>query len=429
MRPARCVSLFATAFAVVFAIAASGPAAQAQSALSGGAAAVVNDEVITQYDLEQRARLVALTSGIQPTAENTPQILQQALRALIDERLQLQELRRMEKDQKFEIVAKDDEVDEQINDMARENRMTPEQFRARMAAAGLEITTMREQIRAQISWQRMIQGRYGSRIKISKAQVDQAAERLRANAAQQQFLVSEVFIDAARAGGIDEAVTGAGQLVAQIQQGAPIAAVARQFSSALTAANGGDMGWVTASELQPEVAAVVSQMPPRTVSQPIPVRDGVYIVSLRDRRGGGSVTLVGLKQAAVALMPDAPAETVAAAQSRLEAFRAQNPTCATVESLAAADTNLVSGDLGETDVQALPPEFRDAVSALQPGQLSNPVRTQAGMHLLFVCSRRTDDAAVPPPAQLERRLMSEQLAMLSRRSLRDLRSSATIQQP
>jgi peptidyl-prolyl cis-trans isomerase SurA len=331
MRLARCVTPFATAFAVVFAFSgstaswaqapAAPPAAPAEApaapTLGANIAAVVNDQLITTYDVQQRALLIALTSGVRPSPENTPALLQQALRSLIDERLQLQELRRMEKEQKFQIVADDKELDETLEGIARDNNKTAAQLKAEFAGFGIDISTMREQLRAQTSWQRFISGRFGTRLRIGASDVDKAVARISASMNKPQYQVSEIFIDASKAGGRSEAMEGARQLIAQIQQGAPFAAVARQFSSAPTAANGGDLGWISLDELKPELQQIAAQLPPQQLSQPIPVSDGVYILAMRDRRTSGGQTMVSLKQAAVRLPADATDAQVAEAGRQL----------------------------------------------------------------------------------------------------------------
>ena len=222
--------------------AAAAPAAPtpAQTGLSEGVVAIVNDNVISTYDLRQRVLYLMVTAGVRPTADNLPQVQQEALRGLIDEHLEVQELKREEKEQKFDIIASDDDVNSEITRMAQGNRMTGDQLLSALAKAGIGADTLREQIRAEMSWQRWIHGRYGgSRMKIGQDQVNAVMRNLEADSSKPQYEVSEIFIDAARAGGMAQATDGAKQLIAQMQQGAPFAAVARQFSSAPTAATSG----------------------------------------------------------------------------------------------------------------------------------------------------------------------------------------------
>jgi len=395
--------------------------------LSESVAAVVNDDIVSTYDLAQRMRLLIATSGVQPTQENLPQFQREALVSLVDEHLQFQELRRVERDQKIEILATDAEILEEIDDMAKQNNMSRDQFMAYLASRGIGADTLKQQLRAQVSWSRWIQGRYGSRLRVGDDQIAATQALLAAQAAKPQYQIGEVLIDAGRVGGMQQAMAGAQQLVTQMQQGAPFPSVARQFSALPTAANGGDAGWISPGEMPPEVEAVLEQMRPGQLSQPIPVRDGVYILYLRDKRSGGGATLVNLKQAAVALAQGASAEDEAAARTTLAALKPQIKDCATLEATAGRVQGVVAGDLGEAEASDLAPQFRDAAEKLKVGEVSDPIRTGAGMHLIAVCGRRTGGEAQTDKEQIERRLRGQQLSMIARRYMRDLRNSATIE--
>jgi len=425
--PALAQEAASAAPPVVDAPAAPAAAAPRANPLSESVAAVVNDDIISSYDLMQRMRLLMVTSGLQPTQENLPQLEQEALRSLIDEHVQMQELRRVEKAQKITIISTDKEVEEQIQDIAKGNNMTAAQLTQQLQAQGVGIDTWKAQIRADSSWQAWISGRYGSRLRIGDDQI-KAFERRQAEAASKpQYQVSEVFIDAARVGGMDVALNGAKQLISQMQQGAPFPAVARQFSASPTAANGGDAGWVSPGEMPPEVDAALEQLRPGQLSAPIPVRDGVYIVYLREKRSGAKTALVDLKQVAVALPKDAPQAQVDAAQKLLVDLKPKLTSCETLEATAGKVEGVVAGDLGEAEITDLAPAFQQAANTLKVGQVSDPIRTDAGLHLIAVCGKRQSGAQAPTHDQIENRLRGQQLALISKRYLRDLRNSATIE--
>ena len=407
--------------------ATAAPAEPTVNFLSEGVAAIVNDSIISTYDLRQRMLLLIITSGIQPTADTLGQIERESMRTLVDEALQMQELRRVEKEQKFTIIAEDDDIDRQISRMAQENRATAAQLVASLAASGVNPETLRAQIRAEISWQRWINGRYGSRLRVGDDQVEAALARQNAAAAKPQYLLSEILIEAARVGGMDNAMRGANQLIGQLQQGAPFGSVARQFSSASTSATGGDTGWVSVEELQPALQQSLDQLRPGQLSQPIPVTDGVYILLLRDKRAGSNATLVDLKQAAIRLSADATETDVEAARAKLVGLKPMITDCASVETAAASVSGVIAGDLGESEIKDLAPAFRDAAEKLNVGQVSDPIRTQVGLHLIAVCAKRQEGGRVPTKDEMENRLVGQQLAMIAKRYLRDLRNSATIE--
>jgi peptidyl-prolyl cis-trans isomerase SurA len=395
--------------------------------MSESVAAVVNDQIISTYDLAQRMRLLIATSGAQPTEQTLPQFQREALVSLVDERLQVIELRRVEKEQKIDLIATNDEVDEELTGMAQQNNMTREQFLSALAAQGIGPETLREQVRANISWQRWIRGRYGSRLRIGEDQIKAVQKQAEAAASKPQYQISEIMIDATRVGGMDAALQGANQLVVQIQQGAPFPAVARQFSALPTAASGGDAGWVSVGEVAPQVQQALDQMRPGQLSTPIPVKEGVYIVYLRDKRAGAGASLVSMKQAAVALGPQASDAEVEAARVKLESLRASIKGCDSLEAAAAKVPGVVAGDLGEAEIKDLAAPFRAAAESLKPGEVSQPIRTSAGLHLVEVCGRRAAGDDEISHDQIENRLYGQQLSMIARRYMRDLRNSATIE--
>ena len=405
---------------------AAAPAAQPQG-LSEHVVASVNDEAISTYDLYQRMRLLMVLSGVQPTSENLTELQREALRSLVDERLEMQELRYEEKEHKLTIVASDADIDDEIEDIAKNNNTTAPAMMATLAQSGVGPDTFRAQLRAQMSWQRWIRGRYSSRLTIGEDQIKAFQVRAAAESNRTQYQISEIFIDAQRAGSVTQAVDAANQLIGQLRQGAPFANVAKQFSAASTAANGGDAGWVTEGEIPAEVASALSGMRAGTLSTPIPVKDGAYIVLLRDKRtGGGSAMLIGLKQAAISLPADAPADQVEAATAKLAALRGQLKGCDGFEATAGKVDGVLAGDLGEAETKDLVPAFRSAAESLPLGGVSEPLRSDVGVHLIAVCSRRNPGAAGLDHDQIENRLYGVALNMIMKRSLRDLNNSATI---
>ena len=427
----RAASLAAAIMASA-ALAGTACAQEAPSTLRQGVVAIVNDDIISSYDLQQRVMLLVATSGVQPTAQNTTQFEQEAVNELIDEALEMQEVRRAEKDQKFKIVADDKAVDDRINEIAAQSpyKTGPRLLQA-FSDAGISPATFRAQVRADISWQDWMHGRYGgSRIKISQAQVNAVISEIEAQASRPQYLLGEILIDADHAGGMQQAEAAADHLVTQLQQGAAFTQVARQFSASSTAATGGDTGWLSESALPAELRPVVEQLRPGELSKPIPAQSGVYIILMREKRAGSTSELISLKQAAISLSPDAAPEVVADAQRKLVALKGElKDGCDGLEARAAKVDGVVAGDLGEADVKDLKPEFSQAAQSLAVGQISDPIRTDAGLHLIAVCGRRQAGVNLPSRDEIEARLKEQDISLISKRQLRDLRNSATIEFP
>jgi peptidyl-prolyl cis-trans isomerase SurA len=103
--------------------------------------------------------------------------------------------------------------------------------------------------------------------------------------------------------------------------------------------------------------------------------------------------------------------------------------CASLQAAAQGATGVQVGDLGETEVKDLAPAFRDAVEKLQPNQISDPVRTPAGLHLIAVCGRSVGGSDIPTKQEIATNLKLRELSLIERRELRNLRLAATVSQP
>lgn len=397
------------------------PTAAPQFQMADGILATVNDSVITGFDLRQRMLLLIAMTQVQPTPENLPAIQQQALNALVDERLQNQEMARYE-----ELKVSDEEVDREIADMAREVGTTAENYIGFLAQGGIRPSTFREQLRTQIGWSQLVGGRFQSRARVTRAAVDAALRQASEAATKKQYLIGEIYIDASRVGGQQAALNGANQLVMQMMQGAPFQNVAQQFSAAPSAVRGGDAGWVVEGSIQPALQAALDQLEVGQLSRPIPVDGGVYIVYMRDKRDGSSANLVSMRQVMIELPETAPEAQVAEASQRLEGLRTQL-TCDNILTRARSETGLLGADLGESDVQNLAPQFQQVARSAEIGSVSSPVRTPLGLHLLAVCGRRVGGAEAPDARQIESQLFRQNLANLGRRYMRDLREDALIE--
>lgn len=397
------------------------PTAEPQFQLQDGVLATVNDSIITGYDLRQRMLLLIAMTQVQPTQENLPAISNEAMNALIDERLQNQEMTNYET-----LVVTDAEVDAEIAARAQEAGTTAENYLGFLAQGGIRPQTVREQIRTQIGWQQLVGGRFNSRARVSKGALDAAMRQLSESASKKQYLIGEIYIEAARVGGQQAALNGATQLVQQMVQGAPFQAVAQQFSAAPSAVRGGDAGWIVEGTTQPALQQAMDQLQVGQLSRPIPVEGGVYIIYMRDKREGSSSNLVQLKQVMVELPETAIEADVTAATQRLEALRPQL-TCDTMLARATSEQGLLGADLGESDVGNLAPQFQQVARSAEVGSISSPVRTPLGLHILGVCGRRAGGAEAPDAQRVENEMYRQNLVTLGRRYMRDLRQEALIE--
>lgn len=379
-----------------------------------GIAAVVNSDIVTIHDLRQRVLFMLATTGSQ-TDEATLQRLQtQALRNLVDEHLQMQE------STKYEQTISDEEVNQSVAQLLSRNGADPRKLVSDLAAAGVSIETLRDQVRSEIAWQRIVNGLYGSRIRISDAQIDETLNQITANASKPNYRVAEIYIEATpEIGGMDGAIEGASAMIQQVQGGAPFPLLAQQFSSAASSARGGDVGWVREGELRPEIDSVIQQMEPGSVSTPIQVPGGVYVVALVEKRISEADTLYKLKQVTVKgeLEPS---------KSRLIALRDELTGCDTLDEEASALEDVEAADMGELKASELGEDIVAALENTDVGAISDPFDRPDGATSIMVCKRETTGTDIPTRDAIEDRLLDQQLAQASKRALRDLRRQATL---
>ena len=404
--------LFKT-LAISTALLASSAATYAQSA-PHGIAAVVNSDIVTIHDLRQRVLFMMATTGAEADEASIQRLQRQALRNLVDEHLQMQE------SEKYEQTISDESVDQSVARLLSQNGADPNKLVSDLAAAGVSIETLRDQVRSELAWQRIVNGLYGSRIRISDAQIDENLNQLTANASKPKFRVAEIYIEASPdIGGMEGAMEGAGAMIAQVKGGAPFPLLAQQFSSAASAARGGDVGWVREGELRPEIDAVITTMEAGSVSNPIQVPGGVYVVALIDKKVSQADTLYKLKQVTV------EAETEAA-KARLVALRGELSSCETLEDDVEPLDGVASADMGEIKSSDLTDIIVEALERTDVGGLSDPFERPNGATSIMVCSRQTSGSDIPTRDQIENQLLDKQLAQASKRALRDLRRQATL---
>lgn len=409
---------------VAVAVSAAPNAVHAQQRpLSEGVVAIVNDQPITRLDVRQRTRFLLETSGAtQITDELVQRAGAAALNALIDERLQLQEA-----SIKFKQSMSDAEVDRILTNDARRNGGTLQATFDDLRAIGVSPQSYRDKIRAEVMWQRIVSGRFGSRVRVNRDQVRTALNRILANTNKPQLLISEIFLEDENAAAATQTLEGAKTLVQQLRAGASFPIVAQQFSFAPSASTGGDLGWITVGELRPEVIPVVDTLAIGTVSDPIVVRGGVMIVAVREKRAPSPPkSKLKLKEMSTKVAAGS-AEPVwrRAEQSVRQSRDALRNGCDGV-TRAAQRGGVEAIDLGEVEDGDLTEPFKSRALSLSRTEASPVFRSDTGVHVLILCEKETTGDDIPTAAQLEERLYSQELGLIARRYLRDIRREAAI---
>ena len=387
--------------------------------------AVVNDEVISAFDLEQRLRLLMLFSGRRSSSAEMQRIAPQVLGRLIDERLRLQEANR------YNISVSENELDREVADIEKRNKFSAVPFQEYLEARNISLATVKSQLRSDLAWTKLVSQRLRQTMTISDDEVDEELKRIKASQGMPEYLASEIFLVVESTSKDAVMRQNAMRLVKQLREdGTDFATLARQFSDGSTAAKGGDMGWVQQHQLTKEVAAALDALAPGQVSDPIPSNGGYLIAYLRERRlqmvANPDNTKVALKQIILPASETTPKEESQVHLALAETIRSTVTDCDDMTRVAAEIDPSTSGDLGTVRLGDLPPDLRRMVRDLPVGTISAPTQTKLGVLLLMVCDRVEPKVDLPDHERIRRRLLGKKFELLSRRYLRDLRRIAYV---
>lgn len=388
--------------------------------------AVVNDDVVTTDDLNNRILLVMKSSGIPDTAENRQRLNSRVLRSLIDEKLQLQEAKHVT------VAVTKEELDQALGRIEQQNNMPKGQLDKFLEQAGIPRSSLVDQITASIAWGKLVQNRLSMEVVISDEEVSEAMKRIKQNENTPQSEVSEIFLAVDNPTQDEEVQRLAERLEQQLHGGANFASVAQQFSQSPTAAVGGDLGWITPSEISPALGDALQTMKAGDISAPIHTGGGYYILLLNDRRMPGQAspddTEVSISEAGAPIPADAPPDYRTRLNAVMQQLQAAGQSCATFAAAAKKFGLPFVRDIPpNTRAGTLPVAVRRVILALTPGQVSKPFPVEGGLGIAMLCERKEAKPPAPPTReQVMDNLGRERLDVLARRYLRDLRRTAFV---
>lgn len=389
-----------------FLVTAAGASQEARAQETLSAAAVVNDQVISGLDLDQRLKLALLSSGLPNNEETRQNLGPQVLRQLVDERLQMQEAERLA------LEVPESEVEAAVEEIAQRNGSTVEEFDRMLEQNGIAPSTIRQQVRATIAWNRVLSARVVPDVQITQDEIDFAMEQFQQTSNQSQVRIAEIFLPFDNPSEKAEVRELAERVFQEVRRGADFRSLARQFSQSPTAARGGDLGWVLPTELDSDVAREVEDMGRNDLAGPIEAVNGYYIIALIDRRrinAQGEVerveprepepqpepqpqgpTVEELRNARLHLtqiIVDAPeGEEEQTAQELAERTQGIN-SCEEANQLAEEIGMPGSGDMGQVVASEMPEQLQDLLLRLPVEQPSPPLGMSGAVSVLFVCER------------------------------------------
>lgn len=389
----RLITTTMLAIIAVSSIAGTASAATTNQAMTlDSVVAVVNTDVITQSELNAAIKLAQ--NELQQT--NTPQpsdqqLKMQVLNQLIDHKIELQTASRMG------ITVSEDQLDQAISNIAAKNKLTVAQLRDALAQQGINFSGYRKQIKEQMIIQQLMQRAVASSINISPQDVKNAQNSPYVLAQKHDaYHVDDILIslpDEPSSAQVQAAYTKAQSIVVQLQKGANFKTLAAANSDGTEAMKGGDLGWRSLEELPTVFAAKVVDMNPGDVAGPIRTGNGVHVIKLegvKDNNANHFLTQTDVRH--ILIKTNMPSDDGPAKQE-LEIIRNQIIHGASFADMAkkySQDPGSAQkgGDLGWVSPGMLVPPFEQAMNTLAINQISEPVKSQYGWHLIQVLNRR-----------------------------------------
>ena len=388
------------------------------------ATAIVNGDVITQTDVQQRLALLAIANGGQIPPDQLQPLSEQVLRNLIDETLEIQAA----KQEKIDVKKAD--IDRTVQRVAESVKKNPDQLAAYLEANGSNIRSLRRQIEGEIAWRRLQQAKIEDSVSVGDDEVKAVLNKLNASKGTEEYRVGEIYL-AATPATQSQILENANKILAQLRQGASFAGYAREYSQASTAAVGGDLGWVRPEQLPAPLASALQQMQAGSISEPIPVAGGFSIIAVQDTRKiltpDPRDAVLTLKQVSITFPKGTTRDQAEPIVARFADAVKNIGGCGGAEKLAAEfHGDVVTSD--QVKMRDLPAALQRLMVPMQVGQATQPFGSlEEGVRTLVICGRDEVQASAPSYDDIYNQLNEERINSRAQRYLRDLRRDAVIE--
>ena len=381
-------------------LAAAVPAVHAQSAKPRAIVtvdrivAVVNDEIITQKELAARVDFALRQLRQQGTPPPPRDVIErQLLERLIGDRVQMQHAR------DIGLRVDDAELDKALERIATDNKLSLVQLRTTLERDGVPFDKFREDIRSEITLARLREREVAQKIVITESEIDNFIQSQQAQPGRgDEFNVSHILVSVPENASPEQLQTRrarAEEALAQIKGGADFRQVAAAFSDAPEALQGGLLGWRESERLPTLFLEALRPLQAGQLTDLLRSPNGFHILRLNERRGGQAPIMVQQTRARHILIKTNELVSETEARNRMLVLKERLDNKADFAELARAHSEDTSasrgGDLGWLNAGDTVPEFEQAMNALKPGQISAPVRSPFGWHIIEVLERRSQD--------------------------------------
>ena len=353
-------------------------------------AAVVNDQVISVFDLESRLSLLMKFSQVPNNKEARTQLAPIVLRQLIDETIKKQEAKRLK------IKVKDNEIAQSLIRFEKKNGIRSGQLDAYLKTFGLNKISLQEKLITEILWINLVRMVHAGTTKITDQDVNDVISEVERNKGKTEFLISEIFLSLDNPSKEQMLITQGYKILQELENGASFPAIANALSQSPTAAAGGNLGWVRLDHVENSLTKPISSMKPGQISKLIKTAGGFKIILLRDKRVVRGINLDSKIDSRITLyqnffpIPPGAKKTlekkiILSAQERLKTVT----SCSGMKDFAQSYDLPKSGPLGPLSENQLAPNIRSLISNLPDKTISKPLKVEGGIIIAMVCSRET----------------------------------------
>jgi peptidyl-prolyl cis-trans isomerase SurA len=389
------------------------------------ATAIVNGEIITGTEVDERLALIILANDSKLPEEEVARFRAQILTNLIDETLQIQEA------VANEIEVTDAEVNQYFERVAEQNfKRSVADTDKYLSSKGSSIATLKRQIKAELAWNRLLSRNVRPFINVSDDEVNAIMERINVTKGTTEYRLGEIYLSSTTENQ-EQVFANAKKILEQIQQGGSFTAYARQFSEASTAAVGGDLGWVRIEQLPQSLATAASQMSENEIVA-VPAPGGISLLLLIDKRQVATTdprdSVLSLKQLAITFPAGTTEAKAGELVSRFNSETQKIRGCGTADDTA----RLLGADVVNRDgikVRDLPGPLQQIMLDLPVGQSTPPYGSmEDGIRVFVLCGRDAPDAASQESFdEVMSRIEDDRINKRARLYLRDLRRDAIIE--
>lgn len=387
-----------------------------------GIAAIVGDEVISTDDVAQRRDLLLATNNLPPTVENQKRMTPRVIESLIDENIEMQEARRLS------ITISDEEMNKAIGTLEQARRLPEGTMLKTLQAQGLSAESLKDQVRAQLAWTKVVQRKLRREVSISADEVARAQQAAAADPGVPQVKIAAISVLVLKPGDEQAAGEFAQSIADKLRAGTPMNEMLLKLSGRPDVRIS-PPGWVDEEKLQPAMQQALRTMQVGEVTPPLKSMNTFQMIQVLERRVAKKIpetTEMVIKEIALPMPPKLDEKSMLALRDAVEAA-SRNPGDCLSEAIGAPNS-AAKAKFSRVIYGTLPADLKPIVADLGVTEVSQPIRSEKAVRLFMLCERIDPGMGnLPPAAEVRRQLFNEKIELEAEKHLRNLKRDTFIE--